>query len=195
MSISIFYFGKFYSLINFRIKFFQPYSNKFFLWLAISVGKVIAATTPIIPRVIKTSAKVKAHFLEGTNFVTSLLGVLPRSNPAFGLFNNPDFMRLKVKSSMTKIGFKTSEMVCWRLSKPPPPCLEINHSVLFHCISSFCYFCALFFNPPTATRFPSLVKGGFLPFSLAGGGDVFHTSKNPPLGEGTSFRIRFMFLL
>ena len=42
--------------------FFNPVSSSLFLTLVRTVGKVIAATTPIIPKVIKTSARVNAHF-------------------------------------------------------------------------------------------------------------------------------------
>ena len=66
-----------------------------------TVGKVITATTPIIPRVIKTSARVKANF-----FITLLSFVLILAQFVLNLALK--YLECKIKSTKIKFCFKKS---------------------------------------------------------------------------------------
>ena len=77
------------------------------LWLWISAGIVIAATTPIMPRVIRTSARVKANLLEVNREGWKVKGALTAPSPVLNfpsleIFTRGDFTRLLVSGKFVK---------------------------------------------------------------------------------------------
>ena len=99
--------------------FFNPVSSSLFLTLVRTVGKVIAATTPIMPKVIKTSARVNAHFLSnGGKFLSKLENL----KFCFG------FEFEKLASERVENGFKLlikyPQKWVKLAQKPPPPLAE-----------------------------------------------------------------------